>query len=59
MVFLLFFWGRGQDTGFPDYQLKNMLIWGKGFVSVFLEKVIKVFTTSRVLWIRFDRGRPP
>jgi hypothetical protein len=26
---------------------------------VFLEKVIKVLTRSRVLWIRFDRGRPP
>jgi hypothetical protein len=25
---------------------------------VFLEKVIKVFTPSRVIWIRFDRGRP-
>jgi hypothetical protein len=31
---------------------------GKAFFFVFLEKVIKVFTPSRVLWIRFDRGRP-
>jgi hypothetical protein len=26
---------------------------------VFLAKVTKVFTPSRVLWIRLDRGRPP
>ena len=58
VVVLLFLWDRGQATGFPGYQLKDMLIWGKGFVFVFLEKVIKVFTPSRVIWIRFDRGRP-
>jgi hypothetical protein len=59
VVVLLFFWDRGQATGFPGYQLKDMLIWGKGFVFGFLEKVIEVFTPSRVLWIRFDRGRHP
>ena len=59
VVVLLFLWDRGQATGFPGYQLKDMLIWGKGFVFVFLEKVIKVFTPSRVIWIRFTRGRPP
>ena len=59
VVILLFLWDRGQATGFPGCQLKDMLIWGKGFVFVFLEKVIKVFTPSRVIWIRFDRGRPP
>ena len=58
VVVLLFLWDRGQATGFPGYQLKDMLIWGKGFVFVFLEKVIKVFTPSRVIWIRFDRARP-
>jgi hypothetical protein len=55
----MFPWNRGQDTGFPGCQLRAMLLWGKGFVFVFLEKVIKVFTTSRVIWIRFDKGRPP
>jgi hypothetical protein len=35
-----------------------MLIWEKYFVFVFLEKVIKLFTPSRIIWIRFDRGRP-
>jgi hypothetical protein len=44
VVVLLFLWNRGQAMGFPGYQLKDMLIWGKGFVFVFLEKVIKVFT---------------
>jgi hypothetical protein len=38
-------------------RLKDMLICGKDFVFVFLEKVIKVFIPSRVIWIRFDRGR--
>jgi hypothetical protein len=59
VVVLLFLWDRGQTTGFPGYRLKAMLTWRKGFVFVFLAKVIKVFTPSRVLWIRFDRGRPP
>ena len=58
VVVLLFLWDRGQATGFPGYQLKDMLLWGKDFVFVFLEKVIKVFILSRVIWIRFDRGRP-
>jgi hypothetical protein len=59
VVVLLFLWDRGQATGFPGYRLKDMLAWGKGFVFLFLEKVIKVFTSSSVIWIRFDRGRPP
>ena len=42
-----------------EFISRNEQIWGKGFVFVFLEKVIKVFTPSRVIWIRFDRGRPP
>ena len=46
VVIFLFLWDRGQATGFPGYQLKAMLIWGKDFVFVFLEKVIKVFTLS-------------
>jgi hypothetical protein len=49
VVVLLFFRDRVQATGFPGYWLKDMLIWGKGFVFVFLEKVIKVFTPSRVM----------
>jgi hypothetical protein len=59
MVVLLFLWDRRQATGFPDYQLKDMLIWVKGFVFVVLEKVIEVFIPSRVIWIRFNRGRHP
>jgi hypothetical protein len=27
-----------------------VLIWKKGFVFVFLEKVIKVYIPSRVIW---------
>jgi hypothetical protein len=63
VVFFFFFFfflrDKGQATGFPDYQLKVMLILVKGFVFVFLEKVIKVFIPIRVIWIIFDRGRPP
>jgi hypothetical protein len=36
-----------------------MLIWEKGFVFAFLEKMISVYAPSRVIWIRCDRGRPP
>jgi hypothetical protein len=46
---ILFLWERGQNKGFSGYGLKDMLIWEKGFVFVFLEKVIKVFTHSRVI----------
>ena len=59
VVVLLFLWDRGQATGFPGYQLKDVLIWGKVFIFEFLEKVIKAFTPSRVIWIRFDKGKPP
>jgi hypothetical protein len=58
-VVILFLWERGQNDGFSGYRLKDMLIWEKGFVFVFLEKVIKVFTPSKVMWIRYDEGRPP
>jgi hypothetical protein len=47
VLVLLFLWGRGQATDFLGCLLKDMLIWGKGFVFVFLEKVIKVCTPSR------------
>jgi hypothetical protein len=38
VVVLLFLWDRGQATGFPGYHLKDMLIWGKGFVFVFWKR---------------------
>ena len=44
---------------FPGCQRKDMLFWRKGFVFACLEKVIRVFTLSRVVWIRYDEGRPP
>jgi hypothetical protein len=31
---------RGQNKGFSDSWLKDMLIWEKGFVFAFLEKVV-------------------
>jgi hypothetical protein len=59
VVVLFFLWDRGQATCFPAYWPKDMLIWGKGFVFVFLEKVVKIYIPSRVIWIRFGRGRTP
>jgi hypothetical protein len=53
---ILLLWERGQNKGFSGYCLKDMLIWEKGFVFVFFEKV---YTPSRVIWIRYDEGRPP
>ena len=44
VVVLLFPWDRGRVTGFPGYA-----DLGERFVFVFLEKVIKVFTPSRVI----------
>lgn len=59
LVVLLIFWKGRQDSSFPVYRLKNMLIWVKGFVFAILEKVISVYIPSRVIRIRFDRRRPP
>jgi hypothetical protein len=56
---ILFLWERGQNKSFSGYWPKDMLIWEKGFVFVFLDKVISVYTPSRVIWIRYDKGRPP
>jgi hypothetical protein len=58
-VVILFLWERGQYNSFSGYWLKDMLIWKKGFVFVFLEKVLHVYIPSRVIWIKFGRGRPP
>ena len=52
-------WERGQARSFPGYWVKGVLIWEEGFVFVFLEKMISVYTPSRVIWIRYDKGRPP
>jgi hypothetical protein len=55
---ILFLWERGQNKGVSGYCLKGALIWVKGFVFAFLEKVITVYIPSRVIWIRFNIGRP-
>lgn len=39
-VVILLLWERGRYKGFSGYWLKDMLIWEKGLVFVFLEKVI-------------------
>ena len=59
VVVLLFLWKRRRATRFPGCQLEDMLTWEKGFVFAFLEKVISVYTPSRVIWIRYEEGRSP
>jgi hypothetical protein len=51
--------GQRASCRFSWLQAQGYADLGKGFVFVFLEKVIKVFTSSKVIWIRLDRGRPP
>jgi hypothetical protein len=58
-VVTLFLWERGLNKEFSDYWHKDMLIWEKGLVFAFLEKVVRVFTPSIVIWIRCDKRRPP
>lgn len=58
VVVLLFLWKREQTTSFPGLLLKDKLIWEKGFVFAFLEKMISVYIPTRVIWNRFDKGRP-
>ena len=57
VVVLLFLWKRRRATRFPGCQLEDMLTWEKGFVFAFLEKVIRLWTPSRAIWISFDRGQ--
>ena len=56
-VVILFLWERGQNKGFSGYWLKDMLIWEKGFVFAFIEKVINVYIPSRVIWIKYNEGQ--
>jgi hypothetical protein len=48
-VVILFLWERSQNKGFSGYWLKDMLIWEKCFVFVLLDKVISIYTPSRVI----------
>jgi hypothetical protein len=58
-VLIVLLWEREQNKGFSCYWLKDILIWEKDFVFMFLEKAISVYTNSRVIWIRYDKGRLP
>jgi hypothetical protein len=57
-VVILFLWEKGQDKGFSGYLLKDMLFWKRGSTFVFTEN-IRLCTPSRVIWIRYGRGRLP
>lgn len=59
VVTLLFLQETGQAKIFSGYCKKTVLIWEKGFTFVFIEKAIRLWTPSRITWIRYDRGRLP
>lgn len=39
--------------------IKDMLFWERGSVFVLMGKKKRLWTPSRVIWIRCDGGRPP
>ena len=41
------------------YWTKNMLFLERGFSFVLTGKVKGLWTPSKVLWVRYGRGRPP
>ena len=58
-VVILFLWERGQAKGFSGYW-HGYADLGESFcLCAFLEKVINVYTPSKVIWIRYDKGWPP
>jgi hypothetical protein len=42
-----------------DCQTKDMLCWVRGSSCVFIGGKKKLWTPSKLVRIRFDRGRPP
>lgn len=60
MVVLQFLWERLQAilSVISSYWTKDMLFWEKGSVFVLTGKEKRLWISSRVIWIRLDRGRP-
>jgi hypothetical protein len=61
VVVLKFLWERGQDIPLmiSGYWSKDMLFWKRDSVFVLTRKEKRLWTPSRVIWIRYDKGRPP
>jgi hypothetical protein len=61
MVILEFLYERDQvkHLMISGYWIKDMLLWEKGSALVLTGKENRLWTPSRVIWIRYDRGRPP
>ena len=61
VIILKNFWKR--DLAVPlmisGYWTKDMLFLERGSVFVLTGKEKRLWTPSRVIWIRYDRGRPP
>jgi hypothetical protein len=61
VVILKFLWERGQAKRLmiSGYWAKDLLFWEKGSAFVLTGKESRLWTSSRVIWIRYDRGRTP
>lgn len=65
VVILKFLWERGQAIKLiqsiplmiPGYWTEDMLFGERAFMLTGKEK--RLWTPSRVIWISYDRGRPP
>jgi hypothetical protein len=57
LVILKFFWEKSQAI--PLTISNYMLFWESGSVFVLTVKERRLWTPSRIIWIRHDRGRPP
>jgi hypothetical protein len=41
------------------YWTKDRLFWERGSIFVLIGKNKRLWTPSKVIWIRYDRGRSP
>jgi hypothetical protein len=56
-VVILFLWERRLNKGFSGYWLEDVLVWEKGFVFVFLERVIKANLFSLPIFLTPDPSK--
>ena len=61
VVVLTFLWEKDQAIHLVNfiYWTNGMLFWERVSVFVLTGKEKRLWTLSRVIWIRYDRVRPP
>ena len=61
VVILNFFWNGGQALPLmiSGYWTKVMLFWARGSAFVLTGKEKRLWTLSRLMWIRYNRESPP